>query len=153
MNAAVLCWSLPNLGLLLPNRDWAQHQLAAMLCCCYHGTSAPCALAFFCPVLCLLRAALPQHSEAAVVAVAMPPQPAGAQSPRAGISNAPVFGILQPGTRARPTVHTCRKAWACHHFSPLLFVCCIHLGSSEQAVYLLPGRVCAWFPVCASSQA
>lgn len=65
------------MGLLLPNRDWAQHQLAAMLCCCYHGTSMPCALAFFCPVLCLLREALPQHSEAAVVAVAMPPSQQG----------------------------------------------------------------------------
>lgn len=35
--------------------------------------------------------------------------------------------------------------------SPPSSVCCIHLGSSKQAVYLLPGRVCAWFPVCAAS--
>ena len=47
------------------------------------------------------------------------PQTVVAQSPGTQTSNAPAYGVLQPGTRARPTVHTCRKAWACNHFSPL----------------------------------
>lgn len=99
-NAAVLCWRLQALGLLVPHRNRAQPQFAAatMLCCCYQGTSAPCALAFFCLVLCLPRKALPQHRQSCRGCSGSVPPARVAQSPGAGISNAPVFSVSQPGT-------------------------------------------------------
>lgn len=155
-----LCFagSLPAPQLPVPSKNQAQHHFAAatMLCRCYQGISSAPSISIS-SVLCFIFSGKHFHSttkddvfEVAVV----PPQTVVAQSPSAQISNAPVYGILQPGTRARPTAHTCRKAWACNHFPPAPpFVCCSHLGFSEQAVYLLSGRVCARFPVCAASQA
>lgn len=119
-----LCFAgtLPALQLPVPNKNQAQHHFAAatMLCRCYQGiSSAPCIS--ISSVLCFVFSGKHFHSttedDAFEVAVA-PPQTVVAQSPSAQISNAPVYSILQPGTRARPTVHTCRKAWACNHFPP-----------------------------------
>ena len=155
-----LCFagSLPAPGLPVPNRNQAQHQFAAatMLCRCYQGTSsAPCIS--ISSVLCFVFSGKHFHSTTKddVFEVAIFPPPKqwwhSPQVLRLVTLQCTVFYSL--GLEPDPLCTPAGRPGLAITSLPLLFVCCIHLGFSEQAVYLLSGRVCAWFPVCAASQA
>lgn len=157
-SAAALCRSLPAPGLPVPNRNQAKHQFAAatvVLCHCYQGTSST--LCINIPsVLCFAFSG--KRFLSTTIAGEVPleqqwhcPQVLGLVTLQCMV----FYSLgLEPDPLCTPAGR--RPGLAITSLPPLpptSFVCCIHLGSSEQAVYLLSGRVCAWFPVCAASQA